>query len=98
MNQRIQPRDFALLGMLTMAALLLHGYHLGVQDQAIYLPAIKKALDPSLYPFDAQFFLSQTQWMYTNQIIVWLTRLSGISLEWVMFLFHIACVYLVLLG
>jgi len=41
---------------LTAAAVLIHGYHLGVEDQTIYLPAIKKILDPSLYPRDAEFF------------------------------------------
>ena len=46
---------------LTAAAVLIHGYHLGVEDQTIYLPAIKKILDPSLYPRDAEFFLAQTR-------------------------------------
>ncbi len=35
-------RDALLLAGLTLLVVLLHGYHLGVDDQAIYLPAIKK--------------------------------------------------------
>src|SRR5579862_5487467 len=48
--------------LLTAAALLVHGYHIGIEDMAVYLPAIKKLLHPSLYPYDANFFLLYTQW------------------------------------
>ena len=43
--------------MLTAAAVLVSGYHYGVEDMAVYLPAIKKLIHPDLYPFDANFFL-----------------------------------------
>jgi hypothetical protein len=98
MPQPIQPRNIAILVMLTAACVLLHGYHLGVQDQAIYLPAIKKALDAALYPHDAAFFISQTQWMYTDEIIAAVTRATGAPLEVVLFIFHLTCVFLVLLA
>ena len=52
MARRIRCKDLLGLLLLTLAALLIHGYHLGVEDQAIYLPAIKHHLNPSLYPFD----------------------------------------------
>jgi len=91
-------RDIAFLVMLTGAALLLHGYHFGVQDQAIYIPAIKKMLDPALYPHDAQFFVSQTRWMFTDEIVAGVVRRSGLSLEWVLLFFHLASLFVVLLG
>jgi len=97
-NFRKHARDVALLVMLSLAALLLHGYHFGVQDQAIYVPAIKKMLDPTLYPHDAQFFVSQTRWMLTDEIIAGAVRASGLSLEWVLLLFHVASVFVILLG
>jgi hypothetical protein len=84
--------------MLTVAALLLHGYHLGVQDQAIYLPAIKLLLDPALYARDTQFFISQTQWMFADEIIALFVRTTGLSLPWVLFLFHLATLFAVLLA
>ena len=46
------------LGAITALAVLVHGYHLGVDDSAIYVPAIKQVADPGLYPFGAEFFLS----------------------------------------
>jgi hypothetical protein len=38
------------LGLALVAALavLIHGYHLGVDDAAIYVPAIKRVADPAL--------------------------------------------------
>lgn len=39
------------LGLLTAAAVALHGYHLGVEDGEIYIPAARKLLHPALYPY-----------------------------------------------
>ncbi|MGH9795972.1 MAG: hypothetical protein ACRD5G_14480 [Candidatus Acidiferrales bacterium] len=90
-------RDALLLVMLALGAVLLHGYHVGVQDQAIYLPAIKKQLEPALYPHDAEFFLSQTRWMLFDEAVAWAARVTG-SLEWVLLCGQSISVFLVLLG
>lgn len=84
--------------MLTAAAVLLHGYHLGVQDQAIYLPAIKKLLDPALYPHDSAFFLSQTRWTWFDEIIAGSVRLAHIPLEWILPLWQVISLFAALLG
>jgi hypothetical protein len=94
---RPTARDALLLGMLTAAAVLLHGYHVGVQDQAIYLPAIKKLLTPALYPHDAEFFLSQTRWMLFDEMMAWCARVTG-SLEWTLLVAQVLTVFFVLLG
>jgi hypothetical protein len=44
------------LGLLTAAALAIHGYHLGVKDGEIFIPAAKKLLNPELYPYGDEFF------------------------------------------
>lgn len=101
MNSRpvVLPRSpWFLLGILTLAAILLHGYHLGVQDHAIYLPAIKKLLDPALYPHDAPFFLSQARWMWFDEIIAAATRLTHLPVDWLLFLLHPVTVFFALLG
>ncbi len=84
--------------MLTFAALLLHGYHLGVQDQAIYLPAVKKLLNPALYPLDSVLFVSQTRWTWFDEIMAGSVRLTRIPLEWLLPLWHMLCVFGALLG
>ena len=43
------------LAALTIAALAVHGYHLGVDDGEIYVPAARKLLNPNLYQFARNF-------------------------------------------
>ena len=45
-----------ILFVLTLLALLIHGYHPGVEDDGVYLSAIKRDLNPNLYPRDFEFF------------------------------------------
>jgi len=94
----MNAREWAGLALLTAAAILLHGYHYGTQDQAIYVPAVKKLLDPTLFPHDAQFFLSQTKWLLFDEMVASVMRVTGISLEPLLLVIHVASVFLVLLG
>src|SRR6202046_5290929 len=91
-------RDFLLLSILTCAAVLVPGYHYGVEDLGIYLPAIKKLIDPSLYPYDANFFLLFIRWTLFHQAVAAVVRTTHISLELFLFLLHLLSVFLVLLG
>lgn len=84
--------------LLTATAVLPHGYHLGHQDGAIYLPAIKKILDPALYPYDAAFFLAQTRWTVFSEIVALSARLTRLPLDLVIFLWHLLTIFLVLLA
>jgi len=54
----VRARAALLLAIIAALAVLVHGYHLGVDDAAIYVPAIKRVADPALYPFGAEFFMS----------------------------------------
>lgn len=94
----LKPRDWMVLLALTILAVTVNGYHLGQQDQAIYLPAIKKNLDPGLYPHDAVFFYSQTRWMLFDEFVAGVTRLTRLPLEVVILVLHLATVFLFLLA
>ncbi len=94
----VNGRDLACLFGVTAAAILVHGYHVGIEDMAVYLPAIKKLLNPALYPFDANFFLLYIRWTLFHQTIATTVRLTHLPLDWVLFLWHFAGVFLVLLG
>src|SRR5579859_2670821 len=91
-------RDLLYLALLTLAALVVHGYHLGTEDQSIYLPAIKRSLNPALYPHDAEFFLAQTRPTLFPQLIAWSQRLSHASLDAVIFVWQLLAIFLVLWG
>jgi hypothetical protein len=96
---RVQPlRDFLFLSILTCAAVLVHGYHYGVEDLGIYLPAIKKLINPSLYLYDANFFLLFIRWTLFHQAVAAVVRMTHIPLERFLFLLHLLSIFLVLLG
>jgi hypothetical protein len=87
----------AILLLLTFAALLIHGYHVGVEDQEVYLAAIKKDLDPSLYPVNSVFFTEQMKASLFVQAVAETIRVLH-SEEWALFLWHLGSIYLILLG
>lgn len=87
-----------LLCLLTAAAFLIIGYHPGVEDAEIYLPGIKKLLNPSLYPFGAEFFTSHARMTLFHSLIATCVRLSHLSLDTVMLIWFVASIFLVLLA
>jgi len=97
-ERRSRGHDILYLALLTVAALLVHGYHLGTEDQSIYLPAIKHTLDPALYPHDAEFFLAQTRPTLFPQLIAASQRVTHAPLEAVVLLWQLLSIFLVLVG
>ena len=81
-----------------MAALLVHGYHPAVEDGELYLPGVKKLLNPSLYPFNSEFFMSHAGMTLFPNLIAASVRLSHLPFDWVVFLWHAACIFVFLLG
>ena len=86
------------LGAITALAVLVHGYHLGVDDAAIYVPAIKRVADPTLYPFGAEFFMSHAHLSFFPELIGGSARLSRLPIDVVIFAWHVVSVFLLLLA
>ena len=86
------------LAVLTLAAVGIHGYHLGVEDGEIYLPAARKLLDPSLYPFATEFFLSHGRLSLFSPILAWTARLTHLSMDWTVFVWYIATTFFLLVA
>ena len=100
-NSNLPPRsgriaDVVILILITILALAVHGYHYGIEDEAIYLPAIKKYLDPSLYPFDSFFFLPQANLSVVPKLISLLAQITFLPLAWVVFIAHLRSLFLIL--
>jgi hypothetical protein len=91
-------RDAFLLLLLTFAAVAIHGYHYGVQDQCIYLPAIKQHVNPALYPRDSPFFALQTRVMLTDDLVALSIRATRLPADWAAFLWHLLSLYLLFFG
>lgn len=84
--------------LITLLAVLVHGYHLGVDDSAIYVPAIKKVIDPALYPYGDEFFLSHAHLSFFSLLVGDSARLTNMPANAAIFLWHVAGVFLLLLA
>ncbi|MFZ0687967.1 MAG: DUF6798 domain-containing protein [Terriglobales bacterium] len=87
----------ALLGI-TLAAFLVQGYHPGVEDDGVYLAAIKRDLNPSLYPHDADFFRVQLQATIFDKLIAGSIRLTHLPTAWIVLLWQLMSIALILWG
>src|ERR1035437_7228482 len=92
------PRQFAGLLALTFLAVVVHGYHLGADDAAIYVPAIKRVADPSLYPFGSEFFMSHARLSLFPDLVGQTSRITHIPVDSVIFFWHLTGVFLLLLA
>ncbi len=90
--------NLGLLFLLTIAAFLVMGYHPGLEDDAFYLAAIKKNLNPALFPHDADFFRLQFQATIFDKLIAFSVRLTHLPLGWAVLLWQLAAIFLLLHG
>jgi hypothetical protein len=94
----LKLKDLCLLLLLTLGALLVHGYHPWVEDAEIYLPGVEKILHPELFPFNAQFFESHAHLTFFPNFVAASVRLSHLPLSVVLLLWHLASIFLLLLA
>lgn len=92
------PTNLALLAALTAVAFLVLGYHPGLEDDAFYLAAIKRNLNPALFPHDSEFFRLQFQATIFDKLIAFSVRLTHLPLSWVVLLWQVAAIFLLLHG
>jgi hypothetical protein len=97
-RSRFRARDFLVLLMFTAMALAIHGYHLGIEDQAIYLPGVKLDLNPALYPHDADLFLPQVRPTLIDEIVAFTVKFTPLRVSGAVFFWHILSIYLLLAG
>jgi hypothetical protein len=95
---QLKTKDLIILFFLTAAAVLVHGYHPFVEDAEIYVPGIKKLLNPALYPFNDGFFASHAKMTLFPNLIAWSVRITHLPLEWTLLAWHFVCIFLLLAG
>ena len=91
-------KDFLLLSLLTLGALLVHGYHPWAEDAEIYLPGVEKVLHPELFPFNAEFFEAHAHLTFFPNVVAASVRLSHLPLEVVLFVWQVTSIFLLLLA
>jgi hypothetical protein len=92
----LKRKDLVILLLLTLAALLVHGYHPGAEDSEIYLTGVEHALDPGLFPVGAEYFQSHARLSFFAPLIATSVRISHLPLAWALFLWHILSIFLLL--
>jgi uncharacterized protein DUF6798 len=90
--------DLSMLALLTVFAMLVMGYHPGLEDDAFYLAAIKRNLNPALFPHDSEFFRLQFQATIFDKLIAFSVRISHLPLAWTVLLWQFAAIFLLLHG
>jgi hypothetical protein len=94
----LKLKNFLLLALLTLGALLIQGYHPWTEDAALYLPGVDKILNPDLFPFNAQFFESHAHLTFFPNLIAASVRVSHLPLEVVLFFWQVTSIFLFLLA
>ena len=98
MTNRLTLRQLGLLLGITAAALAVHGYHPYIEDAEIYLPGIKKLLNPALYPYNTGFFASHAGMTLFPNLIAASVRVTHLPFDWALLLWQAACIFTLLLG
>jgi hypothetical protein len=94
----LKLKDLFFLLLLTLGALLVHGYHPWVEDAEIYLPGVEKILQPALFPVNSQFFESHAHLTLFPNFIASSVRLSHLPLDAVLFIWQWTSIFLFLLA
>ncbi|MDW8327116.1 MAG: hypothetical protein RMK99_11155 [Anaerolineales bacterium] len=85
------PSRYLFLLVVTLAGILVIGYHFGTFDQFAHLPFLKKYADPALYPGDA--FIELRRESYSYFWLLFVPALRAGVLEPVMLAVHVAATY-----
>jgi hypothetical protein len=81
---------FTVLGFLVM------GYHPGLEDDGIYLAAVKADLNPALFPFNANFFRLQMQATAFDGLMAHFVRWTRMPLAWAELFWQLIALFLIL--
>lgn len=91
-------RNALLVVGFSILAFLVMGYHPGLEDDGVYLSAIKRDLNPALYPHDSGFFRIQLQATIFDKAIAAFVRATRVPLETTELLFQFVSIVLIVLG
>ena len=91
-------RTIAVLLFLTLFGIFLQGYHPGAEDDGIYLSAIKRDLNPRLYPFNADFITLQGKATIYDKVIATATRSTHVPVGYVCLILQVMGILLLLAG
>lgn len=83
---------------MALASVLVQGYHFGVDDAGIYIPAIVRFAYPRLYPFGVEFFLSHGHASIFAALAGGVVHWCHLSVAWSVLLWYLLGTWLLLLA
>src|SRR3984885_7990759 len=92
------PKNLAALLLLTVLALLVMGYHPGLEDDSFYLAAIKRDLNPALFPHDSDFFRLQFQATIFDKLFALSALKTHFPIALIVLLWQVAAIFSLLHG
>jgi hypothetical protein len=92
------PVSLLLTLFFTTLGLAVMGYHPGIEDDGVYLTAVKSNLNPALYPRDAEFFRLQLQATLFDKWVAGFVRLTGVPVAATEFLLQLLSIALIVFG
>jgi len=72
------------------------GYHPGLEDDAVYLSAVKARLNPALYAHDADFVRMQVQATVFDEFVAGFVHVTHIPVPWTELLWQLLSLYTIL--
>jgi hypothetical protein len=82
----------------SILAFAVMGYHPGIEDDGVYLAAVKSNVNPALYPHDAEFFRTQLQATLFDKWVAGFIHWTGIPVAATELLWQFASIALILFG
>ena len=80
------------------SAVVVMGYHPGIEDDGVYLTAVKSDMNPALYPHDSEFFRVQLQATLFDKWVAGFVQLTHIPVAATELLLQFASIVLIILG
>jgi hypothetical protein len=95
---KLRNRNIWIILALSIVAFAVMGYHPGIEDDSVYLAAVKSNLNPALYPHDSAFFRVQLQATFFDKWVADFAHWSGIPVAGTELLWQFASIALILFG
>jgi hypothetical protein len=96
--EKLRNRNIYLILAFSVLAFAVMGYHPGIEDDGVYLSAVKGDLNPALYPHDSDFFRVQLQATLFDKWVAGFIHWTHIPVGATEFLWQFASIVLILLG
>jgi hypothetical protein len=96
--EKLRNRNICLILAFSALAIAVMGYHPGIEDDSVYLSAIKGDLNPALYPHDSEFFRVQLQATLFDKWVAGFIHWTHIPVGITEFLWQFCSIALIIFG